>query len=72
MSEENTMIKDTKAIIIAIVMAVVAIIGINKADISEVQTEIRKLRGLLIAHIPGHSHTLQDVAKVGGSEAKPQ
>lgn len=71
MSEEKTMTKDTRAIIIAIVMAVVAIIGVNKADISELradmrelrtdlqdlQGEVHELRGLLLAHIGGHSHS---------------
>ena len=41
MSEEKGMSKDTRAIIIAIVMATVAVIGINKADISDLRTELR-------------------------------
>ena len=60
MSEEKTLTKDTRAIMIAIVMATIAIIGINKSDISELRgelrAEIRELRGLLISHISGHDH----------------
>ncbi len=73
MSEENTMTRDTKIIIVAIAMAAIVIIGINKANMRELLTElrakIRELRGLLIT---GYSHTLQNMAKVSGSEAKPQ
>ena len=41
MSEEKSLTKDTRAIIIAIVMAVVAIVGINKSDIGELRAEMR-------------------------------
>ncbi len=69
MSEENTMTRDTKIIIVAIAMAAIVIIGINKANMRELRAKIRELRGLLIT---GYSHTLQNMAKVSGSEAKPQ
>ena len=63
------MSKDTRAIIIAIVMATVAIIGINKTDISELRAEIRELRGLLINHISGHAHVPGAVVPTAGGEA---
>ena len=67
------MTKDTRAIIVAIVMATIAIVGINKTDIgelradmkvgiAELRTEVRELRGLLLSHIAGHSHTPQTAA----------
>ena len=58
------MTKDTIAIISTIIIAVIAIVGINKTDISELRadmrelrTEVRELRGLLITHVAGHSHS---------------
>ncbi|MBE8159103.1 MAG: hypothetical protein HAW59_06970 [Betaproteobacteria bacterium] len=84
MSEDKSMTKDTRAIIIAVAMAAVAIIGINKTDINGLRTEmraairdmrmeIRELRGLLITHIAGHSHAGGEVvAKAGGAGAETQ
>lgn len=70
MANEKPLSKDTVAIIIAIIMAAIAIIGINKADIGDVRTEIRELRGLLIGHIAGHSHAPGTVvAQADGAKA---
>ena len=62
-NEGKPMTKDTRVIIIAVVMASIAIITISKNDISELCEEMRELRGLLISHIAGHSHEAKVVAE---------
>lgn len=41
MSAEKGMTKDTRAIIVAIVMAAIAIVGIGKADIAGLRSEMK-------------------------------
>ena len=62
-SEGKPMTKDTRAIIIAVVMATVAVITVNKIDISELRVDMRELRGLLISHTSGHSHSSKVVSE---------
>lgn len=72
----ESMTKDTRTIIIVIVMATIAIIGINKSDIAELRTEVKadiaelrtevcELRGLLFTHTAGHSHSPKTTADNG-------
>ena len=51
------MTKDTRLIIGAIMMSSVIVIGVNKAEIRESREDIRELRGLLISHTSGYSHS---------------
>lgn len=66
----------TVAIIISVVTATVMVVSINKSDIgdlrTELRTEIRDVRNLLVTHIAGHSHNKENdsVADAGGLQEK--
>ena len=73
------MTPDTIAIIATVILAAVGVVAVRKSDNAEIHADLRELRatvaannaaigelrGLLTAHIAGHSHAVSDI---GGKE----